>query len=435
MSTATRRAATIPSAWPASGSTAGFKVRPARVVGHCITQVHYDGRWNLLDGDMGPFYLLRDNATIASEQDLVRDHDLIKCSHTHGILDRDSRAAAEWSAAMFVYEGEAEGDRNSVRDTTMNMVLRPNEALVWRWATWRRSSTTAGPTSRSGASGRRIGFATASGSIARTSPRRPGVVGPTRSKRSGERRGPRAEPGKTGVLLWKMRSPYVFVGGRLEVEGEGALFSLSWDGKSWQKVGDNLDALFPANGPARYEYRLKCELPEGGRLGDSPSSTISRWRPSRSRGWLSGRTASPTRTNRRVPSRPPHPRMGRAVGFPSTRRSPAPVFPTEGGRTDSTDIVFQWRPPVGARETASRTTTSSFPIVPDMAWPLSSNFSKLVSNTADRGKARYRVPSAGLLHPAGNTTGGSGPGTAMASGGRGARRGASPRADRPSRWR
>ena len=52
--------------------TAGFKVRPARVVGHCITQVHYDGRWNLLDGDMGPFYLLRDNLTIASEQDLVR---------------------------------------------------------------------------------------------------------------------------------------------------------------------------------------------------------------------------------------------------------------------------------------------------------------------------------------------------------------------------
>lgn len=34
-----------------------------------------------------------------------------------------------------------------------------------------------------------------------------------------------------------------------------------------------------------------------------------------------------------------------------------------------------------------------------MAWPLSSNFSKLVSNTADRGKPRYRAPSAGLLTP------------------------------------
>jgi len=88
---------------------AGFKVRPARVVGHCISQVNFDGRWNLLDGDMGPFYLLRDNATIAGEQDLVRDHDLLKRTHTHGILDAGSRAAAEWSAALFVYEGEAGG--------------------------------------------------------------------------------------------------------------------------------------------------------------------------------------------------------------------------------------------------------------------------------------------------------------------------------------
>src|SRR5262249_60835989 len=100
---------------------------------HCITQVHYDGRWNLLDGDMGPFYLLRDNATIAGEQDLVRDHDLVKRTHTHGILDADSRAAAERSAALFVYEGKAGGDRNSPRGTTLNIVLRPNEALVWRW--------------------------------------------------------------------------------------------------------------------------------------------------------------------------------------------------------------------------------------------------------------------------------------------------------------
>ena len=112
---------------------AGFKVRPARVVGHCISQVNYDGRWNLLDGDMGPFYLLRDNVTLASEQDLVRDHDLLKRTHTHGILDADSRADAEWTAALFVYEGEAGGDRSSARDTTMQMVLRPNEALVWRW--------------------------------------------------------------------------------------------------------------------------------------------------------------------------------------------------------------------------------------------------------------------------------------------------------------
>src|SRR5262249_47334111 len=100
---------------------------------HCISQVFYDGRWHLLDGDMGPFYLLRDNRTIAGEQDLARDHDLLKRSHTGGILDPDRRAADEGSAALFVSDKEWEGNRDSVRDTTMNMVLRPNEALVWRW--------------------------------------------------------------------------------------------------------------------------------------------------------------------------------------------------------------------------------------------------------------------------------------------------------------
>ncbi len=56
---------------------AGLKVAPARLVGHCVTQVFYDDAWHLFDGDMHSMYLLRDNVTVAGEQDLVRDHDLI----------------------------------------------------------------------------------------------------------------------------------------------------------------------------------------------------------------------------------------------------------------------------------------------------------------------------------------------------------------------
>ncbi len=61
------------------------------------------------------------------------DHDLLKRTHTYGINDPDSRDAAEHSAALFLSESEGKGTRDSVRDTTMNMVLRPGEALVWRW--------------------------------------------------------------------------------------------------------------------------------------------------------------------------------------------------------------------------------------------------------------------------------------------------------------
>ena len=112
---------------------AGMKVSPARVVGHCVTQAFFDSRWNLFDGDMDSMYLLRDNRTVASEQDLVRDHDLVKRSHTQGILNPDSRASDEWEASIYVFEGKPAGDRNSATGTNMNMVLRPGEAITWNW--------------------------------------------------------------------------------------------------------------------------------------------------------------------------------------------------------------------------------------------------------------------------------------------------------------
>ena len=86
---------------------AGLKVTPARVVGHCVSQAFFDGRWNLFDGDMHSMYLLRDNRTVACEQDLVRDHDLIKRSHTQGILNPDKRANDEDAYAVFLDPGDA----------------------------------------------------------------------------------------------------------------------------------------------------------------------------------------------------------------------------------------------------------------------------------------------------------------------------------------
>src|SRR5262245_37890418 len=379
--------------------TAGFQVRPARVVGHCITQVHYDGRWNLLDGDMGPFYLLRDNLTLASEQDLVRDHDLLKRTHTHGILDADSRADAEWSAALFGYEDEAGGDRNSVRDTTMNMILRPNEALVWRWG--HRVPRKYHGRADIKLWGQRAADRICNGlweyrpDFTRESWRKGAdTVENVRAKDGGLV----AETGKTGVLVWKMRSPYVFVGGRLEVEGAGAKFFLSWDGTSWQEVGEDLDALFPVKGSARYEYRLRCELPEGARLKRLAIVNDLQMAPLALPGMVVGENrftyTDQSARPRRV--RLTHEWVERSVSRPPGA-PPAPVSPAEGGKTDGTDIVFEWRPPTEGDRAADYHFELSERA--DMAWPLSSNFSKLVNNTADRGRPRYSVPYAGLLTP------------------------------------
>ena len=112
---------------------AGLKVAPARLVGHCVTQVFYDGGWHLMDGDMHSIYLLRDNETVAGEQDIVRDHDLARRTHTQGILHPDRRSSDEWESSIYVYEGPVNGDRSAAVDTTMNFTLRPGEALTWRW--------------------------------------------------------------------------------------------------------------------------------------------------------------------------------------------------------------------------------------------------------------------------------------------------------------
>jgi hypothetical protein len=350
---------------------------------------------------MGPFYLLRDNVTIASEQDLVRDHDLIKRAHTHGILDADSRAADEWSAAMFVYEGKAGGDRNSPRDTTMNMVLRPNEALVWRWGHLT-------PLKYHGRAdikvwGQRAADRVCNGlweyrpDFTRGRWRRGAdKVENVRVKDGGLV----PEAGKTGALVWKMRSPYVFVGGRLEVEGAKALFSLSWDGKTWQKVGKDLGPLFPPAGPARYEYRLKCELPEGARLARLAIVNDLQVAPLALPGMVVGVnrfTYTDQSTGpRRV--RITHEWAERSISRPPSA-PPAPVFPAQGGQTDGTDVVFQWRPPHDPDGDGIADYHFELSDRADMAWPLSSNFSKLVSNTADRGQPRYTVPCTGFFTP------------------------------------
>ncbi len=381
--------------------TAGFKVRPARVVGHCITQVNFDGRWNLLDGDMGPFYLLRDNVTIAGEQDLVRDHDLLKRTHTHGILDADSRADSEWSAALFVYEGEAAGDRNSARDTTMNMVLRPNEALVWRWG--HRVPIKYHGRAEITVWGQRAADRICNGlweyrpDFKRESWRRGADTVEYVQAKDGALA---AEAGKTGVIVWKMRSPYVFVGGKLEVEGAAAKFSISWDGTTWQEVGENLDALFPAKDAARYEYRLKCELPTGARLKRLAIVNDLQMAPLALPGMVVGENRF-TYTDQSPGPRQvclTHEWVERSASRPPGAPS-APVFPAEGGRTDGTDIVFQWRPPQDSEGDGVADYHFELSERADMAWPLSSNFSKLVSYTADRGKPRYGTPSAGLLTP------------------------------------
>jgi hypothetical protein len=375
--------------------TAGFKVAPARLVGHCVTQVFYDGSWHLMDGDMHSIYLLRDNETIAGEQDLVRDHDLIRRTHTQGILQPDGRAGDEWESSIYVFEGKVTGDRNSAR-SDLNMRLRPGEAIVWRWGYLN-------PIKYHGTSPPRFPDRLCNGSWEY----RPDFTKPfwragaTKVESIREKDGGlMAEEGKTGIVVWTMSSPYALVGGRLELEGTGAHFKLSWDGKSWQEVDGNLDRQFPPQGPARYRYDLRCELSGEANLRRLAILNDLQMAPLTLPGMGVGSNAftytDESANGRRV--RITHQWVERSASQPPD--APAePIFPPSGAVTEGTAIRFQWCPASDPDGDAIADYQFELSARPDMKWPLSMSFAKLTSRTADAGLARYRLPGPGLLNP------------------------------------
>lgn len=376
---------------------AGLKVSPARVVGHCVTQAFFDGRWNLFDGDMHTFYLLRDNRTVAAEQDLVRDHDLVKRSHTQGLLNPARRANDEWEASIYVFEGEPAGDRNSVTGTTMNMALRPGEAITWRWGH-------AEPVKYHGGNQPKYPDLIANGlweyrpDFSRPGLWRKGATTVESVRDSGGELLP--EEGKTGVVVWTVRSPYVFVGGRLESEGVGARFTLSWDGQTWAEAGTDLDPFFPPGGPARYEYRLRCELPPGARLARLAIHNEIQMAPLALPAMRVGENAflytdqSPAGRQVRIT----HEWVERSASRPPAAPA-APLFPKAGGEADDTALVFRWAPAVDPDGEPIEDYQFELSDRPDLRWPLSTNFAGVISKTADRGKSQYTLPHDGLLAP------------------------------------
>ncbi len=376
--------------------TAGLKVAPARLVGHCVTQVFYDGDWHLFDGDMHSMYLLRDNETIASEQDLVRDHDLITRTHTQGILRPQGRPGDEWESSIYVFEGNVTGDRDSDRMSNMNMTLRPGESIVWRWGQTDPVKYVGSPRHQFP---ERI-------CIGRWE-YRPDFTRATWRKGAdlvqaivSADNALQAEEGMTGEVVWTIRSPYVLVGGKLEFEGTGVRFQHSWDGETWEDVDRDLDSLFPPVGTARYSYQLRCQLAHTARLhslaivNDVQMAPLSLPEMRVGENQFTYSDESPGVRHVRIT----HEWVERSASAPPTI-APAPIWPRDQGDSEGTDVVFQWQPasdPDGDPIADYHFELSSRA---DMKWPLSMSFAKLISRTTDAGSARYTLKAPGELNP------------------------------------
>jgi hypothetical protein len=209
-----------------------------------------------------------------------------------------------------------------------------------------------------------------------------------------------AQEGKTGVIIWTIRSPYILVGGRLDVEGAGARFKLSWDGDSWHDVACNLDGLFPPEGPARYQYYLKCEfsgdahLQRLGIINDLQMAPLTL--PSMGVGSNAFAYTDETMSRRRV--RITHQWVERSDNRPPVV-PPEPIYPPAAREAEGSEILFLWQPAADPEGDAIADYHFELSARPDMKWPLSMSFAKLISRTADAGQARYALAGPGLLNP------------------------------------
>lgn len=374
---------------------AGLKVAPARLVGHCVSQVYFDAAWHLLDGDMDSIYLLRDNETIAGEQDIVRDHDLVKRTHTQGILQPDRRTGDEWESSIYVFEGEVVGDRNADTKPNMDFTLRPGESLVWRWGHTNPVKYHGGGKPQfpdricNGLWEYRPDFTTEVW-------RRGATVSGIKATSDGLA----AEADGTGIVTWIMQSPYVFVGGKLEFEGTGAQFEISWDGKSWEAADRDLDAKFPAQGTARYAYYLRCRLAGDARLKRLALMNDLQMAPLTLPGMVVGMNTFvySDQSSEMGKVRITHDWVENSATRPPAAPS-EPVYPGDRGETDRTDITFQWKPATDPDGDAIADYHFELSSYEDMRYPLSMSFAKLISRTADAGQPRYTLTEPGQLNP------------------------------------
>ncbi len=380
--------------------------------GHVAPQVFFDGRYNLLDGDQATLMLMRDNHTLANELDLVRDHDLIKRVHQYGIMRAFNPIRNnEDYAQYYTWEGKTTVQLDGWAWWTMSMVLRPHEAIEWRWGhetPVKYHGDMAGypPTSPDTIYNGLWEYAP---DFHNDSQWRAGATVTNIINKDGVLT---AHQGGTGTILWHMKVPYQFVGGALSASGDGYVFEVGLvDPKDWKKTvytplatPASFDDKFKGRTADSYEYWLRCTLTGSASLSAlkiindiqmaplaMPSMTIGN-----NQFTYLEHTDNKTGSNSARKLRMTHSWVERSKTRPPTPSASA-LYPANGGESDGTDVVFKWNRATDPDGDAITDYQFQLSDRPDMRWPLSPNFDKYISKTPDQGKTRYTVPRPGLL--------------------------------------
>ena len=377
---------------------AGLKIRRGLPHGHCTTEVFYDGAYHLLDSDEHLLVLMRDNRTVAGEAEISRDHDLMKRSHAYGILRPEDRETNEFSASLFCYLGPRSGGRPYIGGHRMEITLRPGEGLRWEWADRGRYHGLSEQPPPRLANGRLHYRPRLDAGFERWTEASANLEGGEGGLRV-------LDPEEEASVVYRLRSPYVFVGGRARAQlaaGSGAWrLELAREGRQgWTRLADipgdgevSLDDGFPRQ-EACYEYRLRLRGSGGGVASLEIESDLQMAPLSL--------PALETGANEIVyTDETPGPRRVRLEHAWEERRDltppppPArPLQPSSGGEVAGTQVDFRWEPAPEAADYHFELSRH-----PDMSRALSPVFEKLTSKTPAAGEARWQVPFEGLLNP------------------------------------
>ncbi len=371
---------TVSNLWQA----AGLKIRRGMPHGHCTTEVYFDGAYHLLDSDEHLLYLLRDNQTIASEEDLAHDHDLIKRGHAYGILSAENRRASEQAASLFTYEGPRSGGRPIVGDHCMNLTLRPGETLIWAWQDRDKYHGYNGKPPR--LCNGYLSF------VPRLDADFAQWAEEAENLEVGSESLVAIDENAETHLVYRIESPYVIVGGHIDVDGEVSIEIQTHSG-TWRSVDGDLDPHFPPAGPACYSYALRLR----GRGASIRSIEIKNDLQMAPLSLPALRTGTnqilytDQSSNRQV-------NLTHAWQERDDIQAPAAVstalFPADGAEPEGTQLTFKWSALADASD-------YHFELSPraDMRYALSPVFEKLISKTPSANQAEWTIPEEGLLNP------------------------------------
>ena len=414
---------------------AGLKVRRGYPVGHCTAEVFYDGEYHLLDGDEHCIYLRRNNETIASEAETVRDHDLIKRTHTYGILRGDNLRTDQFSASLFGYEGERKGAHGGRSKHTMAYVLRPGESIEWRWDHIGKQYTSGTPLQgkkwkKNGQGDLSAWGPNAYGNMRNGKMRyQPDLSSPVARRGIAEAVNLAAEDpglhpqaaGKSCHVTWRIASPYVIVGGKATMRfrrasgGNALAVRLSRDGKKWELLWTANqtgsfehtvvfdDKLSPPKRP-QYGYLIRVDMTAKTKPDDVAIEAIEFDTDVQ----MSALALPELEAGRNVVQyldESPGPRKvkitHRWLERPTWHPPAAPELssPANGATVEGTPVKFTWQPPTDPD--ADKIADYQIQVCQrkDLRWVLSPNFDKLISRTPSKGKAEWGVPYVGLLNP------------------------------------